>query len=199
MEHYFSEMPNSSKYVQRRFSEVLRGNRIMFFTLPGVFSKSKVDEGSKLLIEKCIVNHGWNVLDLGCGYGAVGISIAKAFKVSLVMADVNERALELARMNAEANDVKAQIVKSNIYEGLIGMEGSFDTILINPPQKAGLHICLAMIDKAPEFLKKGGFLQVVVRPRRGGFKIVERMNSVFGNCEKIAERGEFAIYASKYH
>jgi len=195
MEHYFSEKPESAAN-RIMFSALLRGNRLSFVSSEGVFSKSEIDKGTELLIEKCIMQNGWHVLDLGCGYGAVGIAIAKAFKVEVVMSDVNERALSLARQNLEINGCSARVIKSHGCDSLSEFKGKFDAILVNPPQKAGKEVCFRMIDEAPLFLKKTGFLQVVARPRRGGNSLAAEMKKAFGNCEAIARRGEFAVYAS---
>ncbi|MCX6710778.1 MAG: methyltransferase [Candidatus Woesearchaeota archaeon] len=195
MEHYFSENPKAAA-SERTFSALLRGNRLSFVSSGGVFSKSEIDKGTELLIEKCIMKDGWRVLDLGCGYGTVGVVIAKAFNVEVVMSDVNERALMLAGKNLERNRCSAHVIKSFNYDSLSDFKGMFDSILVNPPQKAGKEICLKMIDEAPLFMKKGGFLQVVARPKRGGNSLAAEMKRIFGNCEKIAEKGEFAVYAS---
>jgi len=195
MEHYFSENPKAAA-SERTFSALLRGNRLSFVSSGGVFSKSGIDKGTELLIEKCIMQDGWRVLDLGCGYGAVGVSIAKAFNVEVVMSDVNERALLLTGKNLERNGCTAKAIKSSGYDSLSDFKGMFDSILVNPPQKAGKKVCFRMIDDAPLFLKKRGFLQVVARPRHGGNSLAAEMQGVFGNCEKIAEKGNFAVYAS---
>jgi 16S rRNA (guanine1207-N2)-methyltransferase len=136
-------------------------------------------------------NAGW----LGCGYGAVGVSIAKSFSGKVVMSDVNERALLLSLKNLELNSCAAEVIKSFAYDSLSKYKDSFDTILANPPQKAGKEICMKMVDEAPLFLKKNGLLQIVARPNMGGASLEKEIKKVFGNCEKIAEKGEFAVYA----
>ena len=195
MEHYFSENPKAAA-AERTFSALLRGNRLSFVSSGGVFSKSEIDNGTELLIEKCIMQDGWRVLDLGCGYGAVGVAIAKAFKVEVVMSDVNERALLLAEKNLERNRCSAHVIKSFNYYSLSDFKERFDSILVNPPQKAGKEVCFRMIDEAPLFLKNKGLLQIVARAKRGGNSLAAEMKKIFGNCEVIARKGEFSVYAS---
>ena len=118
------------------------------------------------------------VLDMGCGYGAVGIVLAKCCpKCTVVMTDVNKRAVKLARMNAKLNKVDVDIKQGNLYEGLDGEK--FDTIITNPPQKAGKEICLEIIEKSKEFLKKGGLLQVVARHQKGGKHLSKKMEEAY--------------------
>jgi 16S rRNA (guanine1207-N2)-methyltransferase len=194
MEHYFSESPSSS-VKENSFSALLRGKKLCFASSAGVFSKNEVDAGTRLLVEKCIMQDGWTVLDLGCGYGAVGVSIAKSFSGKVVMSDVNERALLLSLKNLELNSCAAEVIKSFAYDSLSKYKESFDTILANPPQKAGKEICMRMIDDAPLFLRKNGLLQIVARPNAGGASLEKEIRKVFGTCEIIARKGGFAVYA----
>jgi 16S rRNA (guanine1207-N2)-methyltransferase len=195
MAHYFSEHPEGAEN-KKEVRAVLRGNKLRFITASSTFSKKSVDKGTALLIESAIIRRGAKVLDMGCGYGAVGIAIAKAFSAKVIMSDVNERALMLAKMNLALNCCTGEVVKSFIYDSLEEHAGSFDAILINPPQKAGNDICKKMISESAAFLKNGGFLEIVARPKIGAPGLVEEMKKTFGNCEKISEHGEFAVYAS---
>ncbi|MCX6710005.1 MAG: methyltransferase [Candidatus Woesearchaeota archaeon] len=193
MSHYYSEKQDSPLRLSS-FQACLRGKNFEFFTGAGVFSKSGLDEGSILLIEKCIMQDGWKILDLGCGYGAVGIALAGAFNSDVLMTDVNERALMLAKMNAEKNNVSARVLKSNCYDSI--KDEKFDAILVNPPQTAGKEICLKIIIEAQNFLKNGGILQLVARHRKGGETLEKRMESEFGNVREIAKKAGYRIYVS---
>lgn len=195
MPHYYSEKQTSPLKLGR-IKALLRGNELEFYTGSGVFSLKKVDIGSALLINKAIVKDGWRVLDLGCGYGPVGIAIAKAFPSSeVVMTDVNQRAIQLAKRNVKESKVKnAEIVRGDMYEKV---EGEFDTILLNPPQKAGKDICFKMIEGARDFLKDEGTLQVVARHQRGGKTLSRHMEEVFGNVEAVAKGSGYRVYLSR--
>ena len=103
MTHYFSEEQKSPLRL-RKIKVLLRGKEFEFFTGSGVFSGKKIDKGTEVLIENCIVKQDAVVLDYGCGYGAVGIAIAKSSPATeVVMVDINKRAIKLAKMNIELN------------------------------------------------------------------------------------------------
>jgi len=197
-EHYFSEEQESA-LIPRKIAARLRNNDFEFWTGAGVFSGKKIDKGSELLANECIIRENWRVLDLGCGYGPVGIAIAKSFpSAEIVMTDINKRAVKLARMNKKSSRLEnVSVVQGNMYGGLDEKQIKFDTILFNPPQTAGKEICFRMVELALDFLKKGGLLQVVARHNKGGKSFSEKMNSVFGNVEDIAKKSGYRIYVSR--
>lgn len=195
MEHYYSEK-QSSKLRIKEIEVNLKGNNLKFYTGSGVFSVSKVDKGTKLLIESCIIEPKWRILDLGCGYGAIGISISKTFpSTSVLMTDINERALKLSKMNIELNKTKnIEVRKSDLYQTI---QERFDTIITNPPQLAGRKICFEIIEKAKEHLEKNGLLQLVARHNKGGKELEKKMNEVFGNVKDIVKKSGYRVYVSK--
>ena len=195
MEHYYSEKQTS----RLRITEIepnLRGNLIKLNTGSGVFSIGNIDKGTKLLIENCIVEQDWKILDLGCGYGPIGISLAKALPQSKVlMTDINERAVRLARDNIRLNNIEnASAIKSNLYDKI---EGKFNTIIANPPQFAGRDICYEIIEKAKDHLEKDGLLQLVARHNKGGKQLEKKMNEVFGNAKDITKKSGYRVYVSR--
>ncbi|KYF32245.1 Ribosomal RNA small subunit methyltransferase C [Streptococcus mitis] len=123
-----------------------------------------VDFGSQLLLKCLEVNQGETVLDVGCGYGPLGLSLAKAYGVQATMVDINNRALDLARQNAERNKVEATIFQSNIYEQV---EGTFDHVISNPPIRAGKQVVHEIIEKSKDFLETGGDLTIVIQKNKG--------------------------------
>ena len=194
-EHYYSET-QTSELKPKKINASLRGLSIEFWTGSGVFSGKKVDRGSEILACNAIIKPGWRVLDLGCGYGAVGIAVAKAFPNSeVVMTDINSRAVSLARMNRKLNRISnASVVQGNMYSSVSGV---FDAVLLNPPQTAGREVCFKMIVLSRDFLKKGGLLQVVARHNKGGKVLSEKMGLVFGNVGEIAKKSGYRVYVSK--
>ncbi len=194
MPHYFHKKQNSKMRVQL-ITDNLRGNEIKIMTSSGVFSKKRVDKGSKLLIEKGVMGNGWKVLDLGCGSGVVGIAIKKAFPENdVVQSDINERAIMLTKKNAKLNDVKTIVLQS---DGFRKIKSKFDVILLNPPQTAGKDICFKLIEESKKHIVNNGLLQVVVRSQKGGKQIATCMENVFGNVETIARGGGYRILISK--
>lgn len=192
-EHYFSEKQESVFRINS-IEILLRGREFKFDTVSGVFSVGRVDKGSYLLVEKCIVEDGFRVLDLGCGYGVVGIVIGGIFDCEVVLTDVNKRAAYISKKNAKKNNVEVKVVRGDMYEKV---DGLFDTILFNPPQHAGKDLCMEMISKSEKYLKSGGLLQVVARHNKGGKSFALKMEEVFGNVRDIAKKGGYRVYVSE--
>ncbi len=194
-EHYYSEK-QSSKLRIKEIEVRLRGNILKFYTGSGVFSIGKVDKGAVLLIEKCLIEDNWKILDLGCGYGAIGIAIAKSFpSISVMMTDINQRAVKLSRMNIELNKVEnIKVKQSDLYQKI---NEKFSTIIVNPPQLAGKKLCFEIIEKAKDYLEKNGLLQLVARHNKGGKMLEKKMREVFGNVKDIAKKGGYRVYISK--
>ena len=192
MAHYYSENQDSEKRINK-ITATLCGFKLEFQTVSGTFSLSKVDRGTQLLIESAIIQNDWTLLDLGCGWGPVGITFAK-MGLSVTMTDVNRRAVEFAKKNAMTNKVKPVIVRGDSFEKI---KGKFDTILLNPPQTAGKDVCFSMIKNSIKFLKKRGLLQIVARHTKGGKHLSEKMKSVFGNVIDIAKKSGYRVYVSK--
>lgn len=194
-EHYFTEKPGSELVIEAIRVNV-RGYTFVFRTASGVFSRGRADTGSLLLAESARVKQNDAVLDLGCGWGLVGIVIKRIFpSAQVVLTDTNERALKLARQNAKANSVRIHVLHGNLYEPVHGRQ--FDAILVNPPMKAGRALCYKMIEQAPAHLTAGGTLQLVAVHNRGGAMLEKRMKEVFGNVETVAKGKGFRVYVSE--
>jgi 16S rRNA (guanine1207-N2)-methyltransferase len=194
MNHYFSAA-QQGKLKLKELRGVIRGKEVVLFSGAGTFSRSRLDKGGLLLANESILKKNWNVLDLGCGYGMVGIGVKKAFpSLDIVMVDVNERAVLLSKKNAKINKVDVMVKQSDVFSNVPEL---FDTILLNPPQKAGNKLCFRMILESKSHLKKKGLLQVVSRHRKGGKKFKEYMEEVYGNAETIARGSGYQVYASK--
>lgn len=195
-EHYFVKKPKSKKR-EYKFQAVLEGFKLSFVTASGIFSPRKIDLGTFSLIRFMRFKKGNRILDLGCGYGAVGIVAAKMCpSCKVIMADINERAVACAKKNIKINNAKNAVAKqSYFFSGL--KDEMFDVILLNPPQSAGLEICYKLIGKSYEHLNKGGSLQVVARKRHGGQRLAEKMEDVFGNLEVFGKKAGYWVYMSR--
>lgn len=195
MPHYYSEKQDSDPDI-KKISLNVGGNTFEVYSASGLFSKDRLDIGTKLLIEKAIINSGWKVLDLGCSYGAVGISVKKRYPDSIViMSDINERAVMISRKNILLHRLEGiKSVKSNVFSNI---NETFDTILLNPPQTAGKDLCFRMIIESKEHLEKGGLLQLVARHNKGGSTLKGKMQEVFGNAEDIANSSGYRVYISR--
>ena len=195
MAHYYSEYQDS---IPRRHPIDIRVGPVAFSidSASGIFSARKLDRGTRALIDNCIAEDGWNILDLGCGYGPVGIALAKMYpEAKVMMSDVNRRAVKLAKENCKKLGLKnAQALHSDGFEAISRL---FETILLNPPQRAGKEVCLKLIAGAKEHLKPGGLLQVVARKNKGGNIISGMMEESFGNVRPIAKEAGYWVYVSK--
>ena len=196
-EHYFSEL-QTSKPDLGLITVHLRRQYFEFVTARGVFSRRRLDRGTRLMIESMKLPKKGVVLDIGCGYGPIGITAA-VFNPSLhvVMSDTNKRAVRLARTNADRNRVSNIEARLGwLYKPVSGM--MFDAILSNPPLAAGFkRVIIPLLEGAHSHLNKGGFLQVVVRKSSGGKKMHGLMSTVFGGVETIARGGGYRILLSR--
>lgn len=196
--HYYSKNPEvESNPVYWDFS--LRDYTFRFKTDRGVFSKREVDYGSRLLIETFDLDKKeGKILDVGCGYGPIGLSLAKSFPDSYVhMVDVNQRALDLAKENAKLN----QLGNVKIYESdrlLQVEENGFDAILTNPPIRAGKQIVHDIFEQSYEHLADFGELWIVIQKKQGAPSAIEKLETLFGQVDVVEKKkGYFIIKAKK--
>jgi len=195
MAHYYSEK-QEGQLKPFPVKIKVKGMEFSLLSGGGVFSKEELDKGTKVLIENCIINDGDSVLDIGCGYGVLGISLSKRFDIKVLMSDINERAIILSKMNIKSHNLKnAQARKSDLFENI--PEKDFDAILSNPPQSAGKEICFKMIEGAFSHLKSCGSLQIVARHNKGGATLEKKMNEIFGNAARIGKGSGFKVYMSR--
>ena len=194
MTHYFSKKQDS-KLNLKRIKAYLRNNYFEFYTGSGVFSKNKVDKGAELLINSVVINDKWKFLDLGCGWGVTGVVIKKLYpNADATMVDINKRAVKLAKLNLKLNKAEAEIFQSDLFDKI---KAKFNTIIVNPPQKAGKEICFKIIEESRKFLLKNGLLQLVARHQKGGKTLEKKMKQVFGNVKETAKKGGYRVYVSK--
>ena len=164
-----------------------------FLTDAGVFSKMMVDYGSQVLLNTLDLESDKTLLDVGCGYGPLGLTLGKVFGVQATLIDINSRALDLARANAEKNQVKARIFQSNIYEDV---EGNFDYIVSNPPIRAGKSVVHEIIKGAFCHLEDQGSLTIVIQKKQGAPSAKAKMEEVFGNCQILKKDKGYYILES---
>ena len=154
-EHYYTSAP-TSEHEERHFNHVFAGRVLRFQTDAGVFSKQHIDPGSELLCKALPADLSGRVLDMGCGWGAMTIlTLAKCPGCDITMADVNARALELAKENVAANRMQA---KALISDGFASIEGEFEAVITNPPIRAGKAVIYKMFEDAKAHLVPGGRL-----------------------------------------
>ena len=193
-EHYSTPHPTSVEH-RDRYTYTIAGRTLEFGTVSGVFGKSRLDRGSQVLIEHVDLSGARSLLDLGCGIGVIGISLATRFPdLEVSFADVNERAVRTARENAGRNGVRGSFIVS---DGLSGIRGSFDAIALNPPQSAGKDVCERLIADARAHLNPRGRLFVVARHNKGGRSLSAFMEERYGNLDTIAKKSGYRVYVSQ--
>ena len=194
MSHYFQDDPNLISNIKTINFEV-NGISVNLLTDNGVFSKDKVDEGSLAFLKVILpLDLGNNILDLGCGYGTIGLTLAIAKKEARVtLADVNTRALALCKRNADAYDLgqRVTILQSDIYEKI---EGPYDSIVVNPPIRAGKTVTYRMYEEAKQYLIDGGSLYIVIRKAQGAESASRYIESLFGNVTLLKRDKGYYIY-----
>ncbi|MGV8150713.1 MAG: class I SAM-dependent methyltransferase [Candidatus Woesearchaeota archaeon] len=194
-EHYFSERPKTT-LRKEKFKTRILGHDIIISSASGIFSVKEIDFGTRLLIENSKII-GKEVLDLGCGYGIVGITVKKMHPEILVtMVDINERAVRISKENCELNNVSCEVMKSDIFSNPSMKEKIFDIILTNPPFSAGKKVCFNFIEESFKHLNKKGLFQLVAPHNKGGESLKRKMLEVFGNAGELAKKSGYRVYIS---
>ncbi|NLI57344.1 MAG: class I SAM-dependent methyltransferase [Clostridium sp.] len=195
MNHYFSKDPEV-KHDLGKISYKINDHLIEIITDAGVFSKNKVDFGSDLLI-KSVPPFKGKALDIGCGYGVLGISLAISNPDSFVtMVDINKRAVDLAVKNINLNNIKN--ASAFFSDGFSNVKEKFDVIVTNPPIRAGKKVIYPIYENSINFLNPGGSIYMVVQKKQGAPSTVEKLKSIYGNCEIVnKEKGYWIIKSTK--
>lgn len=189
-EMYYTREPSSaSNPVQTGFT--YRGHALRFTTDAGVFSRGELDNGTELLLD-CLPELTGDVLDLGCGWGPVGVSVGAANPgCRVTMVDVNLRALSLSKRNAEANSVHAECLESNGYSALV--RRSFDAVITNPPIRAGKAVIYGLFADTAKHLKANGALYIVIRKQQGAESAIKYLRTLYADVETIKKGGGFWV------
>ena len=194
LEHYFT---NNENLKSELITIVYKcdDNEFTFFSDNGVFSKKKIDFGSNLLIKTIIKNVNKNnldILDVGCGYGLIGISLAKILNSRVLMSDVNKRALHLTEKNITQNKVEGKTVESDAYDNITG---NYDLIVTNPPIRAGKKQVYRILDDASKHLKENGELWFVIRKEQGAKSTIEHLKERYQVNLMEKSKGFYIIMA----
>lgn len=189
MTHYFT-----NDNIESNIKEILvkvKDNTFSFYTDNGVFSKRGLDFGSRSLIDTVLDMdiHG-NILDIGCGYGVIGIILSSFFLGNYDLVDVNKRAIHLAKMNVSKNKVVANVFYSDIYSDITK---KYDFIITNPPIRVGKDILYKFLFGAKDYLVLGGSLIFVINKDQGAKSVIKDL-SLVGKVEILnRNKGFFVI------
>lgn len=195
-DHYYSKSP-VVKSDRQIHETVLRSFKLRFITDKGVFSKTGVDYGSRVLVEALELAPGAQVLDVGCGYGAIGITAAKMNPEGhITMIDINERAVQLAQENAELNGASnVTVMQSDLYERV--RDQLFDVIVTNPPIRAGKAIVHQIFEEGADLLRPGGSMWIVIQKKQGAPSAEAKLNTLFDQVDEVTKDKGYRIFRAQ--
>lgn len=191
LEHYFTNNTDLKSEIRTIVYEY-QSIRFEFLSDHGVFSKNKIDYGSRLLVETLLkyeTRKNLNILDVGCGYGFIGIVVGKILDSTVLMCDINKRALHLTNRNIEKNKIRGSSIISNGYENITK---KYDLIITNPPIRAGKKVVLNIVIEARNHLNQNGKLWFVMRKDQGAKSIIKEVEK-YGFCKIIEKSKGFYI------
>lgn len=196
--HYFLAKEHSPKdYFS--FNFVFDDNSFKFTSCDDVFSKNQIDEGSLVLIKTLLKEKylDGDILDMSCGYGAIGVILGKALDLPIDMCDVNSLAIKLCKINAESNCEKiGNIFESDLWQNV---NKTYNHIVSNPPIKVGKKVLLDFLDGSKNHLNKGGTITIVIKKNLGADSTKKHMTELFGNCEVLQRDRGYYILRSIYN
>lgn len=198
MKHYYtdnSDLKSEPRMIDYEYKHL----KLQFKSDLGVFSKDKVDYGSNVLLKNIDnIKDNATILDVGCGYGPIGITLAKLYPNSKIdMIDVNNRALSLARENIILNHIENRM---NVYQsdGYNEVTTTYDVIVSNPPIRAGKEVVHRILEEAIQHLNQNGSLWIVLQKKQGAPSAKKKMIDIFGNCEIVKrDKGYYLLVSYK--
>ena len=195
LEHYFTNNENLKSEI-KELSYSYDNYVFSFLSDNGVFSKERIDYGSKFLLETYLSKHKSqpnNFLDVGCGYGFIGIVLSKYLNVKGTMIDVNKRAVHLTKRNIDLNKVDCEVLVSDIYEEVAS---KFDLIITNPPIRAGKKVLLDILVGAIKHLNDDGECWFVMRKDHGVKSMIKTLENDY-NYEVVDKSKGFYVVSLK--
>ena len=190
-DQYYTREPGSvSRPVECVFD--YRGRTLRFTTDAGVFSRGELDAGTRLLLDALPERMAGEILDLGCGWGPIGVSVKSAWpETRVTLADVNLRALDWSRKNAERNGAAVECVESDGFSALEGR--TFDAVITNPPIRAGKQVIYRLFADACAHLTPGGSLFLVIRKQQGAESCIKYLQTLYASVEKLDRSAGFWV------
>lgn len=196
MSHYYINDETLSHNL-KNIDMTINQTTLKFQTDKGVFSKTGLDYGTRVLLENIhLSDQEIKVVDMGCGYGPIGLYVAKTYPKSFVyMVDINQRAIDLALKNKELNRIKnVEISQGFLFENIIHQ---VDVILTNPPIRAGKQVVFTLYEQAYQKLNSGGILYVVIQKKQGAPSTKEKLESLFGHVDILDKNKGYWILSAK--
>ena len=177
MGHYFLNDDNLKSEI-KEFKVIISNKEFIFKTDNGVFSKGELDYGTYLLLETVLKENIFgHVLDLGCGYGPIGIIISKLKDCMVTMVDVNNRAIHLTKMNIKENKCLNTVALNS--DGFSNIDQKFDFIITNPPIRVGKEKLYSLFIEARKYLNELGVIYLVIRKEQGAKSFIKDMSNYY--------------------
>lgn len=189
MGHYFIYDENQKSNVTE-ISYAFKDKQYTFKTDNGLFSKEHVDYASDILMHQ-IPSLSGSLLDLGCGYGPIGIVIASTYNLELTMVDVNPKAIEFSRQNCQLNNIEGTQLLSNSFDNITD---HFDTIILNPPIHAGKQLLFDMYARSYEHLKPNGALYIIIQKKHGAESSRKELVSIYDEVNTLYKKKGFFVF-----
>lgn len=195
MTHYFSEDNNTLKSNPQVIAFSVNNIPLKFKTDHGIFSRNNLDRGTEVLLKYLEVDNSVkSVLDLGCGYGTIGIYMNKKYEVDIDMVDINNRAIELSIHNVELNNAKAHVFKS---DGFTNINKKYDLIITNPPIRIGKELIYKFFEEAALYLEDKGSLCLVINKKHGAESAIKFLKTIYSNISILGKNKGFYVIKCK--
>lgn len=196
MAHYF-ENDDSVISEPATITYDFQGQHLTYTTDHGVFSRQRLDYGSRVLMDAIDIGNAKSMLDVGCGYGTMGIALKSVHEnLQVLMTDVNKRAISLAKENIKCNNLEGiDVIESDVYENV---HDRYDLVISNPPIRAGKKVVSAIISGSYDHLNEGGRLVIVIQKKQGAPSAKKLMEEIFGNATVIKkDKGYYILQSYK--
>lgn len=191
MSHYYY-YDKKTKSNEKEISSTVNNNKYLFITDNGVFSKNKIDFGTRLLLNEIDIDGPRKIVDYGCGYGVIGIVLKKKYpEAQLFFVDSNKRAVELTKKNVINHKFDANVFQS---ESLDFLDSEVDLIVINPPIKSGKKNIFSMYDRSFRALSKNGSLYIVIKKKHGANSSEKYLRQIFSDVALKKKKNGYYIY-----
>ncbi len=195
MSNQYFENNENLKSQEREITYYFKNKTLKFISDMGVFSKGGIDFGSSLLLKTLVIENEKDILDVGCGYGTMGITVGKCYPtVNIDMVDVNLRAINLAKKNAINNNVvNVNIFESDVYQNI---NKTYDMIITNPPIRAGKKVVHNILLNGIKYLRENGTLWCVIQKKQGAESAIKAMKEVYSDVQVVAKDKLYYIIKS---
>jgi len=195
-DHYFTAQP-AARSQPEHFTISVRDVALTLTSDRGIFSHGRLDDGTLRLLKKMELPDSGDFLDLGCGYGVIGLVAARLRPdAQVTMVDINERATKLAADNAQVNGIRNVEVLTGDAPQVLS-ERRFDVVLCNPPIGIGKQKIYELIADAAERLRPGGMLWMVIHTRKGAKSRIRDVAPLFSEYEVVSRKWGYRVFNGK--